>query len=66
MLLKQPGQRNVVTPFLRNEFKFNVTPTQERRPARNAWLFVGRFNRFTACDEIEANMLRASIRNCFT
>ena len=46
MLLKQLGQGNVVTPFLLNELKFNATPTQERVPVRNAWLFIGRFDRF--------------------
>ena len=41
MPLKQPGQGNVVTQFLPNELKFNVTPTQKGRPVRNAWLSSG-------------------------
>ena len=39
-----PGK--VVTQFLPNELKFNTTPTQKGQPVRNAWLFIGRFNRF--------------------
>ena len=31
---------------LPNELKFNAKPTQLRRPVRNAWLFIGRFNSF--------------------
>ena len=43
---ERPGQGNVATQFLPNELKFNATPTQKRRPVRNARLFIGRFNRF--------------------
>ena len=39
-----PG--NVLTQFLPNKLKFNATPTQKGQPVRDAWLFIGRFNRF--------------------
>ena len=59
---KQPGHGNVVTQFLPNELKLNATPTQKRRPVRNAWLFIGRLT-VLGCGE--ANMLSASIRKMF-
>ena len=41
------GRGNVVAQFPPDELKFNATPTQKRRPVRNAWLFIGTFNRFS-------------------
>ena len=59
MLLKQPSQGNVVTQFLPNELKFNATPTQKRRPVRNAWLLSGGLT-VLVCGE--ASMLSDLIR----
>ena len=58
--LKQP--ENVVTLFLPSELKFNATPTQEKRPVRNAWLFIRMFNRF---NRGEPSMLGAAISKMF-
>ena len=44
-LMKQPGQGNVVTPFLPNELK-NAEKTTH---VRNAWPFIWRFSRFNLC-----------------
>ena len=60
--LKQPGRGNVVTQFLPNELKFNATPTQKRRPVRNAWLLSGGLT-VLVCGE--ASMLSDLIRKMF-
>ena len=48
----QPGECcNTVSP---KRIEINATPTQERVPVRNAWLFIGRFDRFNlwlACEQ---------------
>ena len=64
MLLKQPGQRNVVTQFLPNELKFNDTPMQKKNDLLEqvpGFLSGG----LTVSIRGEASMLSASIRKMF-
>ena len=62
MLLKQPSQGNVVTPFLSNQLKFNATPTQEDDLAEMPG-FLSRSLTILICGEVR--MLGASIRKMF-
>ena len=64
MLLKHVGQGNAVTQFLPNELNFNATPTQKRRPVRNAWLlFLSGSLTVLICGE--PSMLSNFIRKMF-
>ena len=59
MLLKQPGQGNVVTQFLPNELKFNAMPTQkDDLSEKPGFLLCG----LTVLICGEVSMLSASIR----
>ena len=62
MLLKQPGQGNVVTQFLPNELKFNATPTQKNDLSEMPGFLSGGLT-VLICGE--ASMLSASIRKMF-
>ena len=62
MLLKQPGQGNVVTPFLSNLLKFNATPTQKDDLSEMPG-FLWRSLTILICGEV--SMLNASIRKMF-
>ena len=62
MLLKQPGQGNVVTQFLPNELKFNATPTQKNDLSEMPGFLSGGLT-VLICSV--ASMLSASIRKMF-
>ena len=62
MLLKQPGQGNVVTQFLPNELKFNATPTQKNDLSEMPGFLSGGLT-VLICSV--ASMLSASIRKKF-
>ena len=61
-LLKQPGQGYVVAKFLPKTLKCNATPTQKRRPVRNAGFLSGDLT-VLICGE--GSMLNALIRKMF-
>ena len=63
MLLKPPGQWNVVTQFLPNELKFNDTPMQKDDLSERVPCFLS--GGLTVLIRGEANMLSALIRNLF-
>ena len=63
MLLRQPGQRNVVTQFLPNELKFNDTPMQKNDLSEQMPGFLS--GGLTVLIRGEASMLSASIRKMF-
>ena len=62
MLLKQPGQWNVVTLFLLNELKFNDTPKKDDLSEQVPGFLSGGL---TVLIRGEASMLSASIRKMF-
>ena len=62
MLLKQPGQGNVATPFLSNLLKFNATPTQKDDLSEMPG-YMEKFNHFNLWWSEHAN--NASIRKMF-
>ena len=66
MLLKQPGQGNVVTQFLPNKFKFNATPTQKRQKDDLSEMpgFLSGGLTVLIC-QVKRSMLRASMRKMF-
>ena len=62
MLLKQPGQGNVVTQFLPNELKFTAMPTQKDDLSEMPG-FLSCGLTVLICGEV--SMLSASIRKMF-
>ena len=62
MLLKKPGQGNVVTPFLSNQLKFNAMPMQKDNLSEMP-SFLSRSLTILICRKV--SMLSASIRKMF-